>query len=301
MPKSYERCYADHRGPWLIEPSWIQSAVRQIRAGLWQTRTRSVEEEPAWELLVNGIAYVPIMGAIHKGFSKYGGASSVAIRGAVRDILRSADTRAAVLHIDSPGGAYAGTSELARDVARLAAAKPTVAVIEDLGASAAYWVASQTRRIWANSTAEVGSIGTYAVIEDTSGMAAAEGIVVHVISTGPYKGLGEPGTPVTSQFLEYQRSRVVSLNEFFLQAVGEGRRQPPEKVAEWADGRVWGADEAKSMGLIDEVGTMDDAMSYLLAQIVPAPAPHRGRIASEAIALEDGFNRLLTPLSEPLP
>lgn len=289
--EEYQQCAERHYGPWCIEPAWLQEAITLIKAGAWQSRSVSKEvEQSLYRVLDSGIAYVPVMGQITKGDSKYGGVSSLALRSALREIRADPKIRAAVLHIDSPGGTYAGTAELANAVDRLANEKWVVAAIEDLGASAAYWVASQAMRIYATPTSEVGSIGTYAVITDSSGAAAAEGLKVHVISTGPYKGVGEPGVPVTDEHLAYLKTRLSELNEHFLAAVANGRQVSREKVDTWADGRVHIAAHAKDIGLIDEIGNVTDAVRYLEGLMAIEDSRKRsigGKIAIETLRVAE--------------
>ena len=95
-----------------------------------------------------------------------------------------------MLHVDSPGGHVAGVQALADTIFQARKLKPLHAHIEDLGASAAYWLASQANTVTANSTAEVGSIGTMAVVHDSSGAAAKAGIKVYVVSSAPAAGIG---------------------------------------------------------------------------------------------------------------
>jgi len=160
--------------------------------------------------------------------------------------------------IDSPGGTVAGTRDLADEVARAAKQKPVVAYIEDLGASAAYWIASQANKIYANPTAIVGSIGTYGVICDFSAQAAMIGVKVHVLRAGQFKGAGEPGTEITpEQLAEWQRI-VDQLNEHFVRGVAAGRKGLSlAAVRELADGRAHVGEAAVTLGLVDGVQSFD--------------------------------------------
>lgn len=210
------------------------------------------------------IGIVSISGTMMKHVSSMSdGTSTVLARRAIRELQASEDVKAIVLKIDSPGGTVSGTSDLADDVAAANQQKPVYAFIEDLGASAAYWVASQAREIHANRTALVGSIGTYGVVHDLSALAAMEGIKVHVVRAGEYKGTGVPGTAVNAEQLAMLQERVNQLNEHFLAGVSKGRRLPMGAVKALADGRVHVGESALGLGLIDRVGSFD----ALLAQI----------------------------------
>lgn len=266
----HKRCAARHMGPWLIDLEWLTWAVQHIQMGTWKSTAASAEKSKELDYVVTpgGIAYVPIFGAMMKGSSKYGGANTLDIRKGLRHARQNDDVRAVMLHVDSPGGTFAGTPELAEDIR--AVGKPVHAYIEDLGASAAFWAASQASRITANATAEVGSLGTVVAIQDTSEKAKADGIKIHVLATGKYKGTGiAPGAPVTDEQIKYLQTRVDDLNAHFLAAVAQGRGVSIETVEDWADGRVWIAEKAHKMGLIDGVGSFEDAMSSL--QILAEP------------------------------
>jgi ClpP class serine protease len=174
MPKTssnsrVEKCAAQHFGPWMIEPKWFSQAVQAVKAGTFKAETVR-DDETGYRLYtrISGIAGIAMAGQITKGDSSYGGCSSVRVRKAVRKAVNDDQVTAILLHIDSPGGTVAGTGDLADDVAAADKRKPVYCYVEDLGASAAYWVGSQARRVYANPTAMIGSIGTVAVVEDSS-------------------------------------------------------------------------------------------------------------------------------------
>jgi len=218
-----------------------------------------------YQITESGIAVIPITGTMTKyGSSLSSAGSTVAIRRAVLNAMRDDKVKAIALLIDSPGGTVAGTRDLAAQVAEASKQKPTVAYIEDLGASAAYWVASQAREIYANPTAMVGSIGTFAVIQDASGAAAQLGIKVHVIRAGEFKGAGTAGTEITREQLDQWQQIVDDLNEHFIRGVSDGRRLTLLRTRQLADGRAHIAATASHLGLIDGVKSFDETLNQLL-------------------------------------
>lgn len=283
-------CAAQHIAHWMIEPTWFAQAVAAVKDGTWEIRS-FMDDKPEKRVLYvidsNGIAIIPLVGPLMKGDSKFGGTTStVRTRRAVRMATQDSDVRGIMLHIDSPGGTVSGTAELAADVKLADDQKPVHAFIDDLGASAAYWVASQARRVSANATAEVGSIGVVAVVEDSSGQAEAEGIKVHVIATGPFKGAFVDGTEVTPDHLAYLQQRVDEINGHFLRAISKGRKMSMAEVRKAADGRVFGAAVAQEMGLIDAVQRMDKALADLTRDTKNAGTPRRDR-ASRNLRLSE--------------
>ena len=285
------RCAARHFGPWLVEPRWFAEAVAAVKAGTFPViesqKVRKVRDESdrrytLYDIDGNQTAIVPIEGHMIKGDSKYGGTNTVRARQAIRKAVDDGDVKSILLHVDSPGGTVAGTADLAREVRDANAKKPVYAHIDDLGASAAYWAASQARSITANQTAEIGSIGVLAIVNDLSGAAEMEGIKVHVISTGDYKGAFAPGTEVTDDQLKYLQGVVNDVFAFFRADVMSGRGMAREAFDRVADGRTWIASKAKGLGLIDAVQSMDRT----LEQIAAGRRPARRQTAEVAIELE---------------
>jgi len=258
------RCWASHMGLWCIEPLWMQQAVTAIQSGLWMVQSepqaRVRQQERDYELY-ESVAVIPMHGPMMKAYSKFGGVSTVETRRMIRQAVRDPEVKTILLHIDSPGGHVAGTQELADEIYRTrSSGKQIVAHVDDLCASAAYWAASQTERITANPTAEIGSIGTIAVLKDTSQSMDRQGIQVHVISTGPFKGVGVDGMPISAEALDYLRQRVEDLNEHFVASVMRGREKSHDQLTTWTDGRMHIAKQAKNMGFLDEIMSLEEAL-----------------------------------------
>lgn len=171
--------------------------------------------------------------------------------------------RGAMFHINSPGGFVDGAYQLAEAIAALSAAKPTASYGKAVVASAAYLQAAMTQRITAYKTTEVGSIGTRSAIYDYHRMFERVGIEAIALDSGGMKSAGLPGTPITDDQRDYFRGLVRKLNDFFVDAVAQGRRLTRQQAEQLADGRVHVAADAMSLGLIDAVGGLDEAMAEL--------------------------------------
>ncbi len=253
-------------GEWSVIPealsSWV-SIVQGADLAAVSAASAAGPSAPLYTVSADGLATIDISGPMAKYGSSVqsllGGASTLMTQQALRQASRDGAVNAIVMRIDSPGGTFAGSGDLAEAVATADKKKPTYAYIEDLGASAAYRVAARARKVYANADAQIGSIGTFAVMEDTSGAYAKEGIKVHVVSTGPHKGTGVEGTSITDAHLEETQRRVDALNEQFLNDVSTGRKMPMDKVRMLADGRVHLAAAAKDFGLIDTVASWEQA------------------------------------------
>lgn len=256
-------------GQWAILPEYGQALFDRVsRLDLSNHIKSNLERDIGSQrvpMSVNsdGVASIDVVGPIQKEASSLGGTSSVMLRRAVSQAANNDAITSIMLRIDSPGGMTAGTHELAMAVAEAAKKKPVYAFIEDLGASAAYWVASQATKIIVNPTCKAGGIGTYMAVADYSGAAEKEGVKVHLIKAGEFKGAGTPGTEITdAQLAEWQRL-CNEINAFFIAGVQTGRHMSAKQVQELADGRVHVGQKAVDLGLADSVASYEEALSQL--------------------------------------
>lgn len=265
-----ETCFARHLGPWLAEPQWFGEAVAAVQAGKTVPQAAAPKrggEEPDYLITDDNIAIIPMFGAMTKGSSKFGGVNSLRTRRAVARAARDRDIDGIMLQIDSPGGMVAGTDELAEEVKAATKRKPVAAHIDDLGASAAYWVAAQADSVTVNRMGEVGSIGVYAVLRDSSEKFEREGLKVHLITTGDHKGAGAPGVPITDEQIAKFQLIVNRINEQFLSAVKTGRGMRIGDVRELATGETWVGADAESRGLVDGVMPFEQSYRALVGEV----------------------------------
>ena len=264
-------------GLWACEPKRMEAMVATAKSvDLVELMKQKAllddrEDKPEYQMLGNGIARLDVTGPLTKQDTSFqsviGGTSTVRAQRAVRDMRMDSEVKGVCLVFDSPGGSVAGTGALGEEIARLAAEKPCVGMAEDLCASAALWCATQCTKLICNPTACVGSIGCYVALEDTSGMYAQAGVKVHVISTGPMKGQGQEGTPITPEYMAEWQKQVDAIGEQFCKAVSEGRGMSMKAVKELATGECWTGAQAVTAGLCDAVGSVDDAIDMLQSMI----------------------------------
>lgn len=233
---------------------------------------RKLEPTPKPLQRSNDVAIVPVVGYLTKDpelADWLGGTDTIALTTTLRKLATDPTVKSVMLLIDSPGGSSSGMADAAEAVQRLATEKPTAAYAADLACSAAYWLASQTRRISASRSAIIGSIGTYSWIVDSSGLADRIGFRVHVLSTGTHKGAGVPGAPISEQQLAEMQRVIESLNSHFVGDVARGRRMTAARLAEVTDGRVWIGSEARDVGLVDRIESFEAALAGLESMPVP--------------------------------
>ena len=189
-----------------------------------------------------------------------GATSSGEIGSAIREAAGRDDIKAVMLDIDSPGGTVAGTPELAAAVASLNDRKPVYAFSCGQMCSAAYWIASQARAVYATPSAQVGSIGVVQAVIDDSAALAADGIKVEVFSVGKYKAMGAPGTPLTDDQRGLIRSNLEeTARDFHAAVLARGRSIPPAAM----EGQTFSGRQAQRMNLAGLVPDRAEAVRRL--------------------------------------
>lgn len=262
----------DWLGVWAMRAEDAFALLATVREADWPTHLRAAamrDDQPAPKA-ESSIAMIPsgdgkstaviqLAGTLMKARSSFGGTSTVQARRDVRAAARNPDVSGILLHIDSPGGTVAGTSDLAAEVKAARRLKPVYAQIEDQATSAAYWVAAQASKVYANSTtAMAGSIGTLlAVTKETSGRVA-------VFASGPLKAPGMSGE-LTDEQSAYLQGLVNGWQSEFDAAVKGGRRLTDKQLSAVNTGAAFLARTAQELKLIDGVQSAEATLAELAA------------------------------------
>lgn len=223
--------------------------------------------EPGMEI-TGDTAVIPMRGVLARYADGVNGACQARGRSAEsvqRDLIAAAEAgvNRIILRMDSPGGEVSGTAETAALLRQLSARGiQTVAFIDGMAASAAYWIASQADEIVASApTSIVGSIGISSTIVERD--PSAKGDRVHVITSAPAKA-----SPVMNEAqLSNARALVMDLAAAFADAVSAGRGLTAEATAKVATGEVWTAAQAQALGLVDRIAPFSDLLG---ASRIPA-------------------------------
>lgn len=231
------------------------------------------------------VEVIPIVGTImNRAHSMGAGAMQIGQR--IGQAVSDARVDAIVLDVDSPGGTVTGVPELALKVRAARETKPIVAVANGMMASAAYWIGSQASEVVASPSSDTGSVGVIAVHEDWSQWLENEGVAVTEFAAGKFKTEGAPWKPLDAEGEEFFRERVAEVYDWFVRDVAAGRGDTPSNVrGGYGEGRVLGAKDAKTAGLVDRIETLDETVARLSAG---GRARARARAESEGRALARG-------------
>jgi len=216
-----------------------------------QQRTRSA----------NKVAVVVAEGEILSGYQPPGliGADSLAER--LRTVGRDSRVKAVVLRLNSPGGESFASEKIRREVMALRDAGKTVVIsMGDVAASGAYWIAMAGQEVWASPSSITGSIGVFGIIPTFSRPLEKLGIHTDGVGTTPLAGKLRLDLPLADDLKRiFQRATEQNYQEF-IGVVAQSRDMSPEAVDSVARGRVWSGVQAKERGLVDQTGTLQQAI-----------------------------------------
>ncbi len=177
---------------------------------------------------------------------------------------RNDTVKAIVVRINSPGGAIAPSQEIYAAIrqARKASGKPIIASMDSVAASGGYYIAVACDRVVANPGSITGSIGVIMQWFNTKDLVQWAKMKPETITSGAMKDAGSPYRELTESERAYFQHIVTQLHSQFVRAVADGRegKLSQADVAKIADGRVFTGEEALGLKLIDELGTIDDAV-----------------------------------------
>lgn len=175
-------------------------------------------------------------------------------------LKNDADVKAIVLRIDSPGGSVAPSQEIYEELIKLREKKTIVASFGSVAASGGYYIASAAHKIIANPGSITGSIGViieFVNIEDLIGKIGLKSVV---IKSGKYKDILSPTREIESAERGLIQGVIDSIHSQFIDAVALGRGIEREKIVAIADGRIFSGEQAKELGLVDELGNLQYAI-----------------------------------------
>lgn len=233
----------------------------------------------------SGVANIPVIGSlINRGYSAEAGSMSKASYEGLKSLIAHAsaddNTKAVLLDIHSPGGEAIGAFELAAAVRALAAKKPVTAVVNGMAASAAYAIAASARRIITTSTGVSGSIGVVMMHADFSRALDKAGVTPTLIFAGAHKVDGHPFAPLADDVREDLQREVDVFYDQFVQTVAAGRKGLSSAAIRGTEARTYIGADAVDIGLADEVGTFEAALTDLSTSAgfksSPTSSPKKG-------------------------
>ncbi len=232
-----------------------------------------------WRVIALAIAAVMVIGGAMWAFGGSDGGSAinhiakVKIEGTITDnedllkrladIRKSEAVKGVIVSINSPGGTTAGGEAIFEEVRLLAQAKPTVAQVGTLAASAGYMIASATDHIVARKSSIVGSIGVLVQYPDLTGLMDKIGVKLEEVKSSPLKAAPNPFKPTTDEERAAIRSMIMDSYDWFVGIVQDRRKMTKEQAVALADGRIYTGRQALDLKLVDSLGGEAEAIVWL--------------------------------------
>lgn len=181
----------------------------------------------------------------------------------IADIRNDKDVKAVVLRVNSPGGSVLASEKIKAELDLLRKNVPVIASYGNYAASGGYWISANSDYIFANATTLTGSIGVFSMIPDFGGAVKSK-LHVNITPVNSNKHADMLGMmrSLDSQETAFMQASVERIYSKFTSIVAEGRDMTVEDVDNIAQGRVWTGAEALEIGLVDQIGTIEDAIEY---------------------------------------
>ena len=186
----------------------------------------------------------------------------------IADVRKDSTVQAVVLRVNSPGGSVLASEKIKTELDLLMESKPLIASYGDYAASGGYWISANCDKIYSNASTLTGSIGVFSMIPDF-GDAVKDKLHINIthVNSNRHSDMYTGMRALDQAELDYMQASVENIYDKFTNLVSEGRDMPVARVDEIAQGRVWAGADAIKIGLVDEIGTLEDAINYAALSI----------------------------------
>ena len=222
-------------------------------ADMKTVKTRNVKKSS------NSIALLYAVGNIASGNSASGIQDKYMVN-EIEKLKKDENIKAVVLRVNSGGGSAYASEQIWKAISDLKAEKPVVVSMGDAAASGGYYISCNANKIVAQPTTLTGSIGIFGMIPNFKGTLGKLGITTDVVKTNEFADFGNIARPFNAQEAQMLQTYIDNGYDLFLSRCAEGRGMPKDSLEKYAEGRVWTGSQAKEIGLVDELGGIDEAI-----------------------------------------
>ncbi|NHM08293.1 signal peptide peptidase SppA [Flavobacterium sp. CYK-4] len=210
----------------------------------------------------NKIAIIYAQGEIGSGEGDVNMVGEGSMRRALQDARKDDKTKAIVLRIDSPGGSALTSDLIWREIEVTKKVKPVIVSMGNVAASGGYYIACNANRIFAENNTITGSIGVFGLLPNFTSLTTKMGINSEQVSTNQNAADYSVFRPLADNYRFIAQEGVEKIYTTFVNRVATGRKMTFQQVDAIAQGRVWSGAEAVKIGLVDQLGGLDDALNY---------------------------------------
>jgi len=178
----------------------------------------------------------------------------------IENLKKDKEVKAVVFRINSGGGSAYASEQIWKAITDLKEEKPVVVSMGDLAASGGYYIACNADKIVAQPTTLTGSIGIFGAIPNLEGTSKKIGVYADEVKTHEFSDFGNISRPFNERERQMLQAYIEKGYDLFLTRCAEGRDMPKDSMALYAEGRVWTGNQAKEIGLVDELGGIEKAI-----------------------------------------
>jgi protease-4 len=209
------------------------------------------------------VAVIYAVGSIESGEGDDETIGSERIARAIRDARLDENVKAIVLRVNSPGGSALASDVMWREVTLAKKAKPFIVSMGDVAASGGYYISCAADRIFAQPNTITGSIGVFGIMPNAQKMLSERlGITIDTVNTNKHADMGGIFRGVTESERAFIQNSVEEVYDVFTKRVAEGRKMKQSAVDSIGQGRVWSGSDAVKINLVDELGSLENAIEY---------------------------------------
>jgi len=216
--------------------------------------------------------------------------------------LEDEGVKAIILRIDSPGGGVGPAQEIYREIIKIKPKKKVVTSMGSVAASGGYYIACASDRIVANPGTITGSIGVIMQFSNFEELLKKIGIKGVVLKSGEHKDIGSPLREMTPEEKRIMQEVLDNVHQQFIKAVAEGRKLDRSKVVQIADGRILTGEQAKNLGLVDEMGNLQDTIDLTAKMVGIVGKPNviypKRRLSIWELLMRDMASAIIDVLNE---
>ena len=213
----------------------------------------------------NQVAVLHMDGEIVEGKDDYENIAGDRFVQEIDKLRKDKNVKAVVLRVNSPGGSVSASEKIRAALDLLQAEKPLVASFGNYAASGGYWISNGCQKIYANPTSITGSIGVFSMVPEFPDVTKKVGVGIETVGSNKHSDMFSLVRPFDVKELAYMQASVEDIYERFVNLVADGRGMEVSAVDAIAQGRVWTGADALKIGLVDELGTLQDAIAYAAA------------------------------------
>ena len=250
----------------------------------------------------NVVAVLYLEGEIVDGWGELTDIGCDRFAAELRQLRKDDDVKAVVIRVNSPGGSAYASEVIQHEIIALKAKKPVIVSMGNYAASGGYWVSTYGDRIFAEPNTLTGSIGVFGMFLDIQKLGNSFGVTWDSAKTGVYADFETSSRPKTDAELALAQARVDDLYAKFLDKVSTSRGIPLATLQTIAQGRVWSGSEALDLKLVDEIGGLENAITYAAqkAKLGTRVGDYRVKEYPEEVTFAESLALLFSHQEEPV-